>query len=382
MRCQGDVKAGSLELIVANYADPAFSRSNVHSVLALCSMLTPLFTAIPMTVIFQFLRRYDQGVLLTTMIMIFYVLPIALGMIRCDTIKRVEIRYIAWMLGYFVPLLVMLLYEANQFGFMDQVKARLLKPITYAEILAEMGLANVILSDIMYSNLYVERRQSDRGSDAEVMLSEPAADEGSARRHDSASVAAVSRPASPGGSTTRPSSPELQPVGLDGYNQVLRDANAILDESKSQFDSIHGFNTLEAIRDANRDDLVRAGLEAAQAAAVFTALGRYDARQSTGSGHGLPQPQPEPEMDSRIDSKPSPIASRKLQRSWTTKLVLLVLCPLLLLACALVSSLQVLGYIDNFPWISRLLNLAQDSQPLNLEPPPVASNGHPCPWEL
>jgi hypothetical protein len=177
---------------------------------------------------------------------------------------------------------------------------------------------------------------------------------------------------------------------------VLRDANAILGQSKSQFDSIVGFITLEAIRHANRDDLINAGLEAAQAAAVFTALGRYDARQSAGSGHGVPEPKPEPEsepelepdpaleqeMDSEINGNPSHIDDRKSQQSCAKKLVLLVLCPVLALACALVSSLQALRYIDSFPWISRLFNLAQEPQPMDLNPPPIASNGHPCPWEL
>ena len=401
LRCNQDVKAGSLEVIISNYADPAFSRSNVHSVLALCSMLTPLFTAIPMTVIFQFLRRYDQGALLTTMIMIFYGVPIILSWIRCDTIKRVELRYIAWMLGYFVPLFVMLLYEAHRFGFMEQVKARLLDPITYAEILAEMGLANVILSDIMYSNLYVERRPPDAAvrtpkshCDAAVTLLEAAGGEtGSARlptlcetRPDSAVAVAASRPASPG---TRPSSPALGSVGLDGYTQVLRDANATLDQSKSDnhLESIRGFGTLEALRRANRDDLVAAGLDVEQAAAVFAALGLFDARQSTGEvTEQATEPEPEHEplpTDAEMEAKPSHADSHKTRRSCATKLVLLVLCPALLLACAAVASLQVLRYIDSFPWISRMLGLAQDFQPMgDLEPPPVASNGHPCPWEL
>ena len=46
VRCDNDVRAGAVANLVANYADPAFSRSNVHSVMALSSMLTPLFTCI------------------------------------------------------------------------------------------------------------------------------------------------------------------------------------------------------------------------------------------------------------------------------------------------------------------------------------------------
>ena len=46
VRCDNDVRAGAVANLVANYAEPAFSRSNVHSVMALSSMLTPLFTCI------------------------------------------------------------------------------------------------------------------------------------------------------------------------------------------------------------------------------------------------------------------------------------------------------------------------------------------------
>jgi hypothetical protein len=330
VRCNQDVKAGSLDLIVANYADPAFSRSNVHSVLALCSMLTPIFTAIPLTVIFQFLRRYDQGPLLTVMISIFYAVPIALGMLRCDTIKRVELRYVAWMLGYLGPLLVMLLYEAQRFGFMDQVKERLLEPLTYAEIIAEMGLANVILSDIMYSNLYVERRQpaqdtdetppetaaADSGGSGDDMRlqtlpearSEPNADIVEAAA--AAAAAGVSRPSSPGAATEPPA----------------QDSNAT-------------------------------------ETAVAQQVGAAGADES------------------HVDDQ-------KSQRSCVSKMVLLMLCPLLLLTFAVLSSMQALHYIDSLPWVSRVLGIAvQPQQPLGGDPTaafaplPVASNGHPCPWE-
>merc|ERR1712166_951694 len=125
--------------IVANYADPAFSRSNVHSVIALSSMLTPIFTAIPMTVIFQFLRNSDKTALLPTMILFFFVVPIALGMVQCDTIKRAKYRYLLWMLSYFGPLIVMLIYESLQYkAVAKQVTAQLAKPLTYVEVFAEV----------------------------------------------------------------------------------------------------------------------------------------------------------------------------------------------------------------------------------------------------
>ena len=380
-RCNQDVKAGSLELILANYADPAFSRSNVHSVLALCSMLTPLFTAIPMTVIFQFLRRYDQGSLLTVMISIFYAVPIFLGMLQCDTIKRAELRYLAWMLGYFGPLLVMVLYEADQFGFMDQVKEQLLNPLTYAEIMAEIFIANVILSDIMYSNLYVERRQPKDQAGSEAAG-------GGGRSLQTLREAQTSRadsdddPAGGGGvsrASSRSSGAEA-PV-LDGYDQVLRDANL------ESFMFIPGFDSLEALRRGKRDDLIQSGLDTAQAAAVFAALGRYDAAQLQAQQQPISRPAspqlPDQTGGGTTAEEASRVDVRKSQRSAGVKLVLLVLCPLLLLTCGVLSSLQALRYIDSFPFVSRLLGLVAP-HPIGAEtlaPPPVADNGHPCPWE-
>lgn len=164
---------------MTDYGDPAFSRSNVHSVLAMCSMLTPVFTAIPMTVLLQFLRRpdyntshYDFKLLnlsnlafMSVCMGIFYFAPIVLGLIHCNTIVSVEMRYILWMLVYFGPLLALLIHEAIVFGFADDVVAQLKEPITYYEIACEVLIANVILSDIMYSNLYVERRAKHSGAE-------------------------------------------------------------------------------------------------------------------------------------------------------------------------------------------------------------------------
>lgn len=263
-------------------------------------------------------------------------------------------RYLLWMVGYFGPLLVMLLHEAEQFGFMDRVKEQLLDPLTYAEIMAEVFIANVILSDIMYSNLYVERR---RGEDGE-------------------SAAAAAAAAAAGGGVSRPSSPDAGTV-IDGYDQVLRDANL------ESFVFIPGFDSLEALRRGNRDDLIKSGLDAAQAAAVFTALGRYDASQHTVTDQPADSG-PREQSEGVVMAEGGVVSVEKLQQNSGMKLVLLVLCPLLLLMCGVLSSLQVLQYIDSFPWVSRELGLGAPHPIIDAEtltPPPVADNGHPCPWD-
>lgn len=171
---------------VQDYGDPAFSRSNVHSVLAMVSVLTPVFTAIPITVLLQLLRRpaynthhYDFELFsllggnamsnlsfLSLCMGVFYFCPICLGMLRCNTLLAVEGRYALWMLCYFGPLIAVLVHEAVAFGFWEDVKQQMKEPITYLQIACEVLIANVILSDIMYSNLYVERGGSGPSSSA------------------------------------------------------------------------------------------------------------------------------------------------------------------------------------------------------------------------
>jgi hypothetical protein len=177
----GDSESPHLQLqlqdeAVQAYSDPSFSRSNVHSVLAISSMLTPVFTAIPLTVLLQLLRRpqytgpeynfnywwcpwdLSNFAFISINMFVFYVGPICLGFVRCKTFKGVFWRYLCWMLLYVGPLFVMLIHESIIFGFWNDVKGQLLDPRLWEELVCEICIANVILSDIMYSNLHIERR--------------------------------------------------------------------------------------------------------------------------------------------------------------------------------------------------------------------------------
>eukprot|EP01043_Picozoa_sp_COSAG02_P048530 COSAG02_NODE_4774_length_4994_cov_1.223902_2_plen_1320_part_00 len=133
-----------------------FSRSNVHATIALSSMLTPLFTAIPMTVILQFMRYNGHGLLVSSMLLLFYVGPIALSLLRCDTLWRAEGRLLLWCVMYAVPLVVLMFYEADQYGKTKQLWAEIEQLRTVADVLVEVFIANVILSDIMLSTFYFE----------------------------------------------------------------------------------------------------------------------------------------------------------------------------------------------------------------------------------
>ena len=275
-----DVAFGSFAQIVANYADPAFSRSNVHSVLALASMMTPIFTAIPMTVIFQFLRHSDKTALLPAMVSFFYAVPIALGLMKCNTVKSAEARYLLWLLSYFGPLIVILIHEAMQYKTIaEQVTHSLLDPLTYIEVAAEVFITNVILSDIMYANLYVEQRSNTderRGSEAgagdkrlQTMSMEP--EPKPEPEHEIEPTLGLSGQVSAVG-LSRQASPEKAD---SGYEQVLREAE--LDSRMQKLLEDDGLESLASLREASRDDLIKAGFNGAQGAAVFAALGRSDA---------------------------------------------------------------------------------------------------------
>ena len=134
-----------------------------------------VFTAIPMTVVLQLLRRpqfvgsdYDFNywwcpvelsnfAFISINMGIFYLGPILLGCIHCKTLKGVFWRYIYWMLLYVGPLAMLLVHESLIFGFWNDVKGQLLSLMFWLEIVCEVCIANVILSDIMYSNLHIER---------------------------------------------------------------------------------------------------------------------------------------------------------------------------------------------------------------------------------
>ena len=388
-----DVKKRSLQKILANYSDPAFSRSNVHSVLALSSMLTPIFTAIPMTVVFQFLRRSDKTALLPAMMLLFFVGPIALGVVQCDTTKRVEVRYFLWLFSYFGPLCIMTVYEAFQYdAIMSGLKAQLASPLTYVEIAAEVFIANVILSDLMYANLYVEGKTDleHRAHCPSYAYESEVADR---RLHTLLESTAVPQRASIEGHLQQPEAgPEPEPerfvssVGLSrqaspmasgeersstGYIQVIEKSGLDFSTRKLLHDG--GLGSLNLLRAASRDDVVGCGLDAAQAATLFVALANLDA--------GLDEDQSlstSPNIDNVDVAEGHP--SHKLKQ----KVLLLGLGPLVVFACTIAFSLQALRYIDVSP-LAFINDLRSDSLHPALGPPrgqwSQADNGHPCPWE-
>jgi hypothetical protein len=124
-----------------------------------------------MTVLVQLMRRpqFNQPAysfmwmtntaFMSTTIAVFYLVPMLLGLVQCKTTDSVSRRYMLWLLMYFGPLGLLVGREIYVLGYWQQAVSDLQDNwVTYLfEIICEVLVANVILSDVMYSNLYVER---------------------------------------------------------------------------------------------------------------------------------------------------------------------------------------------------------------------------------
>lgn len=145
-----------LDVALRNFYAPDIARQNVHGIVCICAVLTALCTAIPMTVLYQSLSNYGQGRFVATMLGLFYLVPFALSIIKCNTVWKAEARYFLYLATYFGPLAAVLLHESSTFGYMAELKQQLETPLTYGQVFCEVLLANVILSDMMYASMYVQ----------------------------------------------------------------------------------------------------------------------------------------------------------------------------------------------------------------------------------
>ena len=223
---------------------------------------------------------------------------------------------------------------------------------------------SVILSDIMYSNLYVEKAQTGSGAGAAGDLAlepEPEPDRG---------------PPGDGGATS-------------AGEQVLRQAG--LDSFKIGLLRAEGLTALPGLRAATDQVLLEAGLSAPQAVAVGEALRAYEAAQTQRdtiqrySARTLEEPgsgeEPLPQKEKKASAKLALVA--RLQ-AWSCsrgrKAWLLAGCPCIMLIAALLCALQLLGYTDAMPIFNVLWGV--HIAPAQLPPlVPAPANGHPCSWE-
>jgi len=224
---------------------------------------------------------------------------------------------------------------------------------------------SVILSDIMYSNLYVEKAQTSSGAGAAGDLAlepEPEPDGG---------------PPGDGGATS-------------AGEQVLREAG--LDSFKVGLMKAEGLSALPALRAATDQSLLKAGLSAPQAVAVGEALRAYEAAQTQRdtiqrySARALEEPgsgeEPLPQEEEKEASAKLALVARL--QAWSCsrgrKAWLLAGCPCIMLIAALLCALQLLGYTDAMPIFNVLWGVP--IAPAQLRPlVPAPANGHPCSWE-
>jgi hypothetical protein len=151
------VRACSLVLLAEASVNKEYTSTmgNVQNTLAITTIMTPLVTAIPTIVAFQILRRFGQQTFMAWMLAIFYAIPTLCGFMRPTRLFSIELRLLVYSFFYFVPLLIIGVYEAHRFDFMRDIYAQLKNPMTYAEFACEVFLANVILSDMILSSVYV-----------------------------------------------------------------------------------------------------------------------------------------------------------------------------------------------------------------------------------
>jgi hypothetical protein len=122
-------------------------KRNLLIIMAWGSMLAPLLCLLPMLIFFQFYGDPTVGVCFVC----FTILPIGAAFYaREETILRCYVTYFVF---YFAPLAVVLGVESQKHHFGGMVTQQLKDPMTYVEIAAEVALANVVVSDVIYLSL-------------------------------------------------------------------------------------------------------------------------------------------------------------------------------------------------------------------------------------
>lgn len=115
-------------------------------VIQFCPILTPPLTAMPMLVIFQL---FGDSVV-AALILLFWFLPI---LVALGFDSRRKLDYYVYMGAYFGLLCALVGYLARQEGIGSIVVSAFKTPNFYLEIVAEVSLANVVVSDLLCASL-------------------------------------------------------------------------------------------------------------------------------------------------------------------------------------------------------------------------------------
>ena len=122
-------------------------KRNILIMMAWGSLLAPMLCFLPMLIFYQF---YGDAVV-GTMFIAFTMLPIAAAFLA--TPQSVLRSYALYLIFYFLPLVIIMCVEAKKHHFSAVITRNLRDPMTYVEIAAEITLANVVVSDVIYLSL-------------------------------------------------------------------------------------------------------------------------------------------------------------------------------------------------------------------------------------
>eukprot|EP00037_Helgoeca_nana_P028127 m.328194 g.328194 ORF g.328194 m.328194 type:complete len:1253 (-) comp27687_c0_seq3:421-4179(-) len=134
----------------ADLTDPVhlhIFKRNVIIVFAWGSLLAPFLCCVPMLIFMQFFGDLTTGVLFVA----FALFPIAAAFAANES--NLTLSYGLYLGFYCVPLAVLVGLEANKHHLSHVVIHALQDPMTYVEFLAEITLANVAVSDVIYASL-------------------------------------------------------------------------------------------------------------------------------------------------------------------------------------------------------------------------------------
>ena len=121
-------------------------KEHVRTFFAWSTLMTPFLVCLPFLVFYQFFG----DLFIAMWFLVFLIVPIGLGFTA--TTKTISRNYGLWLLFYFGPLFAVIFFAAHKHG-MGPVVHVLKNPMTYVELLSEICLANVIVSDIVYINM-------------------------------------------------------------------------------------------------------------------------------------------------------------------------------------------------------------------------------------
>lgn len=124
-------------------------RASMVTVVRFVPLLTPLFTALPLMVVCQWVGDSFIGFLVTVL----WIAPPSVTFFM--TFDRRNVIYIAFNLLYFCSILALILYVALTHGLRHFLASAFESPDIYFQMVAGLTLANVVISDVLYSNLFL-----------------------------------------------------------------------------------------------------------------------------------------------------------------------------------------------------------------------------------